>query len=184
MQRFKKGDPVFILPRFAHLYPDSSGIVIATKDDPFRPMFNSYTLQFPDRSTGNLFEFQIIENPPNYTTLIAVVAFDSQRDAPQIHMRGQGTQRQIVLQTPANDVHLKVQASKTRASIMGQVLERRTKSLLRPVEVSLMKEATTTNKITSDSEGIFKFSDAPRGTISILLVIPEDFFRILGEISI
>jgi hypothetical protein len=184
MQRFRKSDPVFILPRFADLYPDRSGIVIATKEDPFRPMFNSYTLQFPDRSTGNLFEFQIIENPPHYTTLIAVVAFDSQRDTPQIHMRGQGIKRQILLQTPANDVHLRIETSKTRASIMGQVLERRTNNLLKPVEVSLLKEATPTNKMTSDSEGIFKFSDAPRGTISILLVIPEDSCRILGEISI
>ena len=79
MQRFKKGDPVLILPRFAHLYPDNLGIVIAAMDDPFRSMFNSYILQFSDRSTGNLFEFQIIENPPNYTTMPAVVAFDSRQ---------------------------------------------------------------------------------------------------------
>src|SRR5437667_8009800 len=126
MQRFKKGDPVLILPRFAHLYPDSSGMVIAIKEDPFRSMFTSYILRFSDRSTGNLFEFQIIENPPNYTTMPAVVAFDSRQHSPQMHMRGQGTGRHIVLQTRGYDVHLKCHASKTRASIMGQVLERNT----------------------------------------------------------
>ena len=71
MQRFKQGDPVFILPKYAHLYPGLSAVVIGAVLDPFRPMFNEYTLQFADRSTEKIFEFQIIEGIPAYQTVVA-----------------------------------------------------------------------------------------------------------------
>jgi hypothetical protein len=61
VQRFKIGDSVLILPRYAHLYPSESGVVLAVIPDPFRPAFNEYTIEFPDGSTANLFEFQIRE---------------------------------------------------------------------------------------------------------------------------
>ena len=61
MQRFNIGDPVTILPRFAHLYPSESGFIVAVKLDPFRPAFNEYTIKFPDSSIANLFEFQLVE---------------------------------------------------------------------------------------------------------------------------
>src|SRR5437773_2832588 len=77
MQRFKPSDPVFIIPKFAHLYPDHSALVIDAKENPFRPMFNQYTLEFADRSTAKLLEFQIIEDVPRCDTVIASVAFDS-----------------------------------------------------------------------------------------------------------
>jgi hypothetical protein len=59
VERFDIGDPVVILPRFAHLYPINSGVIVAIKPDPFRPVFNEYTVKFPDDSTANLFEFQL-----------------------------------------------------------------------------------------------------------------------------
>src|SRR5207244_12207724 len=46
MERFKPGDAVFILPKFAHLYPRHSAVITAVKLDPFRPMFNEYAFQF------------------------------------------------------------------------------------------------------------------------------------------
>ena len=61
MQRFKIGDSVLILPRYAHLYASDSGVIVAVIPDPFRPEFNEYTVEFPDGSTANLFEFQIRE---------------------------------------------------------------------------------------------------------------------------
>ena len=59
MQRFRRGDLIVILPRYAHLYPNHSGVIVAVKIDPFRDKFNEYTVQFPDGSTANIFEFQI-----------------------------------------------------------------------------------------------------------------------------
>lgn len=61
MERFNIGDPVLILRRFAHLYPGDSGVIVAIKPDPFRPAFNEYTVKFPDGSTANLLEFQLVE---------------------------------------------------------------------------------------------------------------------------
>jgi hypothetical protein len=61
MQRFKIGDRVVLLPRFAHLYPGNSAVVIEVKVDPFRPVFNEYEIQFHDGSIANVFEFQIRE---------------------------------------------------------------------------------------------------------------------------
>ena len=61
MQRFKIGDRVSLLPRFAHLFQSTPGVVIEVKIDPFRAMFNEYTIEFPDGSTVNVFEFQVRE---------------------------------------------------------------------------------------------------------------------------
>jgi hypothetical protein len=64
VQRFNIGDPVATEPRFAHLYPSDSGIIVAVQLDPFRLAFNEYTVKFPDGSTANLFEFQLIKAGP------------------------------------------------------------------------------------------------------------------------
>jgi len=61
VKRFNIGDPVFILPRFAHLYRSEAAVVVAIKSDPFRDAFNEYTVKFPDGSTANVFEFQLVE---------------------------------------------------------------------------------------------------------------------------
>ena len=61
MQRFKVGDRVVLLPRFAHLYPVSSAVVVEVKLDAVRPVFNEYKIEFHDGSTANVFEFQIRE---------------------------------------------------------------------------------------------------------------------------
>ena len=58
-QLLKIGDLVFILPRYAHLYGSDSGVIVAVIPDPFRSAFNQYTVELPDGSTANLFEFQI-----------------------------------------------------------------------------------------------------------------------------
>ena len=55
------GDSVTILPRFSHLYPNDSGIVVAIKPDPYRHALDEYTVKFPDDSTASLFEFQLVE---------------------------------------------------------------------------------------------------------------------------
>ena len=61
MQRYKIDDRVILLPRFAHLYPGSSAVVIEVKLDDVRPVFNEYKIEFHDGSTANVFEFQIRE---------------------------------------------------------------------------------------------------------------------------
>jgi len=61
MQRYKIGNRVVLLPRFAHLFQSTPGVVIEVKIDPFRDMFNEYTIEFPDGSTVNVFEFQVRE---------------------------------------------------------------------------------------------------------------------------
>jgi len=60
-ERFKVCDPVVILPRYARLYPSDSGVVVAVRLDSFRDMFNEYTVEFPDDSTAEIFEFQLLE---------------------------------------------------------------------------------------------------------------------------
>jgi len=74
MLRFKPNDAVFILPRYAHLYPDRSAVITGVTADPCRP-FNEYTLEFADRSSAKVLEFQIIEDVLNYATLIASLVF-------------------------------------------------------------------------------------------------------------
>jgi hypothetical protein len=186
MQRFKQGDPVFILPKFSHLYPGNSALVIGFKADPFRPVFNEYTVEFADRATAKLLEFQIIEDVPDYDTLIAVLAFDSQYQtatAPETR-GGYASGRQIILQASGFDMDVRIRMTKPGVSIMGQVLERGTKDLLKHLNVALMKEGMPIGTAVTDGVGVFKFSDVPYGPLNILAVVPQRSSRILGEFSI
>ena len=185
MLRFKPNDGVFILPKYSHLYAGHSAVVTRVRADPFRTMFNEYALQFPDGSTATLFEFQIIEDFANFPTFIAAPVFDSLMQPEIEGARGllDGA-RQIILQTPRFDLIMRIHAARSRASTMGQVLERGSKNLLKGLEVRLMKESVVINTTMSDSVGIFKFGDTPTGSFNILVQIPQYSCRILGGFAI
>jgi len=185
MQRFKPNDAVFILPKYAHLYPGNSAVVTVVYPDPFRPMFNAYAVEFPDRSIDKVLEFQIIDGAPNYKTVIASLAFDSCYQTATVQTRGSHSGRQIILQTPEFDVDMRIHTTKSRASIMGQVLERDAKSVLKGVvEVRLMKEGMPITATMSDGVGVFGFDDVPRGSLNILFVLPQRFARVLGTVPV
>ena len=184
MLRFKPNDAVFILPRYVHLYPQHSAVVTGVIADPFRPMFNEYAVEFADRSSARLFEFQIIEDVLNYTTFIASLLFDSRAHPATTSTRGLPAGRQIILQTPGFDLDLRIHTTKSRATALGQVLERGTKSLLQDLEIRLMKESLPITTVISDSLGTFKFSNISTGSFNILVVIPQHHSRILGAFSI
>jgi hypothetical protein len=184
MQRFKPSDAVFILPKYAHLYPGTSAVVVSLIPDPFRAMFNEYVVEFPDGSNAKLFEFQIIEDIPHYKTFVASVLFDSRRQSAEMGVRGVPSGGQIILQTPGFHLDMTIHATQTTASIMGQVFERGAKDLLCDLKVSLMKEGMPIATTTSDNLGVFKFSNIPRGPLNILVVIPQHSSRILGALLI
>jgi hypothetical protein len=184
MQRFKGNDAVFILPKYAHLYPAHSAVVSNVEPDPFRPIFNSYTLTFADGSKDNLFEFQIIEDVPDCGTLIARLTFDSRRDSAAVGTRGEPADRQMILQTDGFDLDMKIRNRTSHTSIMGQVLERGRKDLLKNLEVRLMKESTPLLTAISDSLGVFKFTNVPHGSLNILVFVPEYRSRILAAFSV
>ncbi len=180
MQRFKPNDAIFVLPRFSHLYPSNAGVIVGAKQDPYRPIFNEYTVEFKDRSTATIFEFQIIEDLPNYQTLIARIDLDSWQQPAMAAIRGHAAGRQIVLQTPEFDVDMNINTTKARASIFGQVLERNTNTLLKNVKAQLIKDGMPISATTSDSLGVFKFSEISRGALNILITLPDHLTRILG----
>ena len=184
MQRFKPNDAVFILPKFAHLYPGNSALVISANPDLFRPMFNEDTVQFADGSVAPLYEFQLIEDVPTYNTTVADLVFDSQLQPVITPTRGPSAARHIILQTTGFDIDMKISIANSLASIVGQVLERATKTFLPNLEVRLMKEGIPISTTTSDSVGMFKFNNVSRGSLNILVVIPQHFLRILGPLPI
>jgi hypothetical protein len=79
---------------------------------------------------------------------------------------------------------MKVQVTKARASVIGQVLERGTSNFLKDTEVRLMKESIPLTTATSDNVGMFKFSSVPRGSLNVLVIIPQNSLRILGAVFI
>src|SRR5437870_10347801 len=109
MQRFKIGDAVLILPKFAHLYPGNTGVIVGIETDRFRQIYNEYTIEFPNGTRAGLFEFQILEDNPNYKTLPATLVFDSGRQPLPAKMRGQISGRQFVLRTSVIDIDMKIQ---------------------------------------------------------------------------
>src|SRR5438132_11938263 len=149
MQRFNRGDSILILPKFAHLYPNPTGTVVAVKPDPLRSILNEYVVEFPDGSKASLFEFQILEDGLNYQNFIATVVYDSQRQPATTQLRGPRSSRQIVLQTPTIDVDIKISLSPS-AVMTGQILERGTARFSPRSEVTLMKESVPIAKTTCD----------------------------------
>ena len=185
MERFKQNDPVYILPKFAHLYPGNSAVVISvTGADPIHPILNEYTLEFPNHSLAKLFEFQIIEEVPKYQTSIASIVLDTWQQPSIVQARGEPANRQMILQTPGFDLDMNIRSGESRASIIGQVLERQAKKLLENIEVRLMKDSMAISTTKSDRMGVFKFSDVSRGSLNILVTIPQYSSRILGAFAI
>jgi hypothetical protein len=183
MQRFKVGDRIHILPKFANLFPSRSGLVMGIKLDPLRPMFNEYSIEFPDGTIANLFEFQILEDDPNYQTLMAVLAFDSQQQA-ATQLRGHPPDRSIVLQTQTLDIDMRIQPGKVQTAIIGQILERGTAQFLKGAEVTLMKENVPLNTTTTDNVGTFVFRIAASGVLNIQVIDRGNLVRILGMFSL
>jgi hypothetical protein len=180
MQRFDIGDPIVILPRFAHLYPIYWGTVTDLRSDPFRPMFTEYTIQFPDGSTTNVFEFQILEAEPNCETFLAALVLDSHQQPAMAGHRGQTPDRRIILQTQTIDIDMKIQASQHEASIIGQILERETTNFVSKAVVTLMRDNIPITSTTTDNAGTFKFAAIDRGALNIQVVIRANSPRILG----
>jgi hypothetical protein len=185
MQRFKRGDAVFILPKFAHLYSASSGIVRDSRQDPFRSIFNEYAVGFADGSHANLLEFQLIEDSPNCQTLVAEAVFDSREQLAKTGARGQGSRVQIVLHAGGFDVDLKLHGQESLArSMLGQVLETNASYLPRQVHVRLMREGVSLATTDTDDDGMFEFGQVPAGSLNILIIIPQRSLRILGGFTL
>jgi hypothetical protein len=185
MQRFKSDDRVLILPKFAHLYPAFRGVVRAVKLDPLRSVFNEYTVEFTYGVKANIFEFQLLEDLPSYVTLIANVAFDSSLQMALTSARGQSTGSHIVLNVNEFDVDLKIQQNRPMdVSILGQVLERGTSTLIEKLEVELMRESLPIMARRGDENGVFKFTHVPIGPLNILATLPQRLLRIFGAFTI
>jgi hypothetical protein len=79
---------------------------------------------------------------------------------------------------------LKIRVEASRALVLGQILEKGTTNLLKRLPVILIKEGMPIRTATSDDTGVFKFTDVPRGSLNILLTLPQYSARILGEFTI
>ena len=185
MQRFKPGDAVFILPKFAHLYSANSGIVRDARRDPFHSIFNEYAVDLANGSSANVFEFQLIEDPHDYKTLVADLVFDSREQLAKTGARGQASRVQVVLHAGGFDVDLKIQGQESIVrSMLGQVLETNASDLPRQVHVRLMRESVSLAAADTDDDGIFEFGQVPAGSLNVLIIIPEHSVRILGGFSL
>jgi hypothetical protein len=59
---YSTGDRIHIHPKFAHLFPHDSAVIVGGQPDPFRPsVFSEYTVEFSDGTMASLFAFQIYE---------------------------------------------------------------------------------------------------------------------------
>jgi hypothetical protein len=183
IQRFKVGDPVLVLPRFAHLFPTNVGVVMAVSPDPFRPMFNEYALKLHDETAANVFEFQLIEDGLEYQTFIASLTFDSGVHSGADPMRGPSTERHIVFQTLSMDIDIKIRNDQNYVSISGAILERSSPSLVANAEVSLLRDNVALATTVTGKAGTFSFSSVPRGPLNIQILIRSDLWRIIGVFS-
>jgi hypothetical protein len=183
MERFKVGDPVLVLPRFAHLFPASTGVVTAVNPDPFRSMFNEYALKLNDETPATVFEFQLIEDGVEYQTSIASLIFDRDVHSETSPMRGASTDRHIVFQTPSVEIDIKIIRDQHYASISGAVVECSSPRLVSEAEVSLLRDNVALTAAVTNKAGTFSFSSVPRGPLNIQVLIRSNLTRILGMFS-
>jgi hypothetical protein len=182
---FKPNDRVLILPKYSHLYRESSARIIGVIPDHFRSMFNEYTVEFADRSTASIFQFQVIEDLENYKTFNASIIFDSDQQTANAEAGSQASRRrQIILQAPRFHLDMELHKTTLLTSIVGRVLEKSTKNAQKDLDVRLMKEAMPISSVMSDRVGVFKFRHIPPGSLNILVTIHQYFSRILGAFSI
>jgi len=184
MQRFNVGDPVLVLPRFSDLFPTNTGVVTGINADPFRSIFNEYTLKLDDGGTANVFEFQLIEDGLKYRTFVAALIFDSDVDSGTNQMRGPAADRRVIFQTPSMDIDMKFKRDQSHASIIGQILERGSPRLVAQAEVSLLKDNVVLYAATADKTGTFSFPFVPRGPLNVQILIRSSEWRILGMFSV
>jgi hypothetical protein len=184
MQRFKTGDAIFILPRFGHLFSTHTGTVTAVKLDPFRSMFNEYTVDLDDGTTVNLFEFQLIEDELKYKTLVAAMIVDSHGETATRQHRGVTDDRHIVLRTELIDIDMTIMPDSSQASITGQILERASSGLASQAEVTLLKDNVPIRTTVANVMGIFKFGPISRGPLYVQVLIHLNERRVLGLFSI
>jgi hypothetical protein len=184
MQRFKVGDVVLILPRFAHLYPKNSGVVSAVKRDPFRSMFNEYIAAFDDGSSASIFEFQLVEDGLEYRNLIAELVFDSHQQEDGARSQIVAAERLIILQTETVDIDLRMQSDNVLIMIAGQILERRPFQPAASAEISLRRDNVLLATTISDNLGAFKLSTVLKGPYYIQALIPSKAWRITGMFAI
>jgi hypothetical protein len=182
--RFKLGDAVLVLPRFAHLFSKGAGVIAAVKPDPFRPMFNEYTLKLDDETIANVFEFQLIEDESTYQTFIASLIFDSEWHSEAGLRGGPSTDRHVVFQTASMDIEMKINCDHIQASIIGQILERSSPRLAAQAEISLLRDNVVLTTAITDSAGIFRFRSVPRGPLNAQILIRANLWRILGLFSV
>ena len=183
MQRFKIGDMVLILPKFAHLYAGPTGIVTAFTSDPLRSMFNEYLIECSDGSVANLLEFQLLEYDPSYQTLIGSIVFDSYELPAATRVAGQQNDRFLRFTAPPIDIDMKIRpAGPTKASIIGQISEGT--HLFNDAEVSMLKESITLETTITDRFGVFRFDSLVRGMWNIHVLLKTNFQRVLGAVCI
>jgi hypothetical protein len=182
MERFNIGDPILILPKFAHLYPAGSGVIVDLKRDPFRAIFNELTIKLSDGSTANLFEYEILEDESGYQTLGAALVQDSEWQS-STQPGVPASSRQALLRARDIDIHLQMHSSPYQAWIAGQVIERSTGRCINQARVSLVNNNVPIHTAMTDNNGGFKLSDIPRGLLDLHLLIRSKSSRVLGTFS-
>jgi hypothetical protein len=183
MQRFKTGDRILILPKFAHLYPGTYGVIVAVMPDPYRPVFTEYTVLFGDGSRTDLFEFQLLEDLPGQRLLIADITFDSSKQA-GLPTAGPAAEQQITLQAGTIEIDIKIHRDQLDRSLLGQISERHTNRFIAGVDVSLMKLSAPIITGKTDNLGQFTFGHLFPGKFNIHVLIPSDSLRIFGTIVV
>src|SRR5688572_16061403 len=123
MPRFKNGDRVQIVPKFADIYPGRSGVIVDVITDPFRPVFTEYIVLLGDGSKAALFEFQLLEDRPGYRLAIAELILDTSRQTDDPKSQGRPLDRRIVLQAERIIIDMSITRTPTYASIVGHLFE-------------------------------------------------------------
>jgi len=183
MPHFKPGDAVLLLGKYIKLYPGIRGVVLDVKQDPSRPIFNEYTIEFAGGSKGSVLQFQLVEDASLWPTVAARVVTDSVRGPVVNNVRGTIHTREIVMQAGQLDLHIELIEAGQRRALLGQVLEKNTNRFA-DAEIRLIENFIPIQVATANLLGEFEFPSVLEGSMTLEVLLRASHTRILAEIQI
>jgi hypothetical protein len=182
MPRFRVGDHVILIERYAGLYPSGHGVVVQHVPDSLRAMFDEFVVEFEPGSQAAVLDFQLGSDISRLPVSKAVVALDTYADEVPAQTRGiQRSNRILLFKAETLDIHIEVVETGEITTLLGQVLEKRSIRFLPDVEIRLVKTEATIDVQDSNALGEFRFPSVPKGPLVIEILLRAQRQRIVGE---
>src|SRR5437764_754895 len=140
MARFKLGDRILLLEKYARLYPATGGIVRSLNPNKTRELFDEYLVEFPTGTSKSVHAFQIVEDASAWRTLAATITGDASNEAGTGGAHTQRHARRMIVAAGQFELDVKMEWQNGRSLLLGQFRDKTRIECRPPSEARLKKE--------------------------------------------